>query len=427
MDESERNLIVTLEAGQGHLFLELIDVDGNVTRLPVNGGALSGAGLYTVPLTALPESLWLDVAVVAEGENGKHDYRLPSVTVRNDKLARIVFRAKGYAGAQVENFPALVRLTEGAGGFHYKNVREAETGGDIRFTDEAGNVLAFECEVWNPTGESLFWVKLPKLAPGAKIQMQYGTAYEQTKENIQGVWEGQTAVWHLTEGANTYFENAAKFGLNQLRGWKQNTTYKGTGIVGEARTISNGNAGDQGGMAIAISDNDALDLGDNFTVSCWIRYKAGQTTGYDRILARKSKYDSTDGWELSLASGSTVNLHARGSSSTAAGDGFFATPVNDGNWHYVTAVYNGATLDLYENGVHRVQGTIDAVTDSTQRFTIGNNSAFGEVTFKGTIDEVRYGAGSLSADRIKADYETVANAAFFQAEAYRTGFVVVIK
>ena len=73
-------------------------------------------------------------------------------------------RVSGYTGlSALEGFPLLVKVLESSvPGFRYADV----TGGDaaIRFFDASGELLPSECEYWNPSGESIFWVRLPVLS-----------------------------------------------------------------------------------------------------------------------------------------------------------------------------------------------------------------------------------------------------------------------
>ena len=70
-----------------------------------------------------------------------------------------------YTGAELENFPVLVRLSpQTVDGFHYGTCKA--DGSDVEFADENGDPLPYQLDTWNPSGESLFWVKLPQPSPG---------------------------------------------------------------------------------------------------------------------------------------------------------------------------------------------------------------------------------------------------------------------
>ena len=421
-------IAIPLLAGSGTVYAILRDVaTGTVTTNAVSDGVVS-AGTYYLPISALPVNRYCDVAVYATGANGAHDSRTYSVRVRNAKETKIVLRAAGYSGNDVADFPALVRLSGETAGFGYDNLFDKAAGSDIHFQDESGNELAFDCDTWNPEGESLFWVKMPILRCGAKVFLLYGVEHAaNTAANRVAVWSGQTGVWHLDGTGHAY--NSAAEDVNSLRGWNNGTVYADAGVAGGARLLSKSTVQDAKEGHIVVSKSTALNLGNTFTVSGWFKYyNKNQNTGYDRLFGYKTKWDSSDGWEVTLIKGSSGELGIRGGTSASC-NAVLSSPINDGEWHFLTIAYTGTTASVYENGVRILEdGNIGtAAGDSSVDFVIGNNGSKDEVTFKGTVDEVRYGAGTLSADRIKADYETVANADFFSAGVYKPGFFVIVR
>ena len=113
----------------------------------------------------------------------------------------------GYAGAStLTNFPVLVRVSESAmPGFSY-----AKAGGreGVRFTDDEGRYLVFECDTWDPLGESLFWVSVPELS---------GTVSRDENENLIHYLH----VRHLTDG---YWQEPASSGKESI------PLFDGTGL-----------------------------------------------------------------------------------------------------------------------------------------------------------------------------------------------------
>ena len=86
-------------------------------------------------------------------------------------LAAPSYQAKltvqGYAEDKepLENFPVLVRLSpQTVDGFYYGTCKAV--GSDVVFVDANGEPLPYQLDTWNPSGESLFWVKLPQPSPG---------------------------------------------------------------------------------------------------------------------------------------------------------------------------------------------------------------------------------------------------------------------
>ena len=78
----------------------------------------------------------------------------------------VLFTVDGYDASRpaLTDFPVLVRISEaGITGFDYDDLMFKSTGDDICFVAEDGTPLAFEIDTWNPSGESLVWVKLPSM------------------------------------------------------------------------------------------------------------------------------------------------------------------------------------------------------------------------------------------------------------------------
>ena len=78
-----------------------------------------------------------------------------------------------YGGAEIENMPVLMRLSEGSPvGFHYADV--LNDGRDFEITNAQGDALPFEIDTWNTNGESLVWVKVPVFTNGFEFTVAYG-------------------------------------------------------------------------------------------------------------------------------------------------------------------------------------------------------------------------------------------------------------
>src|SRR3989344_1631139 len=106
---------------------------------------------------------------------------------------------------ELDHFPLLVVL-EHKVNIDYKKL-QADTGNDIRFTDEDGKtLLAYDIERWNQGGKSYIWVKIPKIADHKKdyFYMYYGNPDKNLAsiKNPGQVWSnGYVGVWHLNEDA----------------------------------------------------------------------------------------------------------------------------------------------------------------------------------------------------------------------------------
>ncbi|MDE0821818.1 MAG: DUF2341 domain-containing protein, partial [Opitutales bacterium] len=142
---------------------------------------------------------------------------------------------------RLKNFPTLVRLRDGLGGFSYKQVKSLK-GGDIRFLSPAGNELSYSFDEWNSDGESDLWVKLDdvSLNGGDQFTMYWGnpeaTAIPSYSTN-GSVWQDYILVSHL--GETNHIIDASPQGSNGLG--LSNVNQPTYGIIGSARTFTNDN------------------------------------------------------------------------------------------------------------------------------------------------------------------------------------------
>ena len=108
-----------------------------------------------------------------------------------------------YEGSEtLANFPVLVKISQGSpSGFSYADCLKPN-GGDLRFADADGNLLASEVDTWNSNGVSLVWVKVPSLTSSTKITAYYGCDSVPTVDSAS-VWaNGYVGVWHLGDAGN---------------------------------------------------------------------------------------------------------------------------------------------------------------------------------------------------------------------------------
>ena len=82
------------------------------------------------------------------------------------------------------------------------------------------------------------------------------------------------------------------------------------------------------------------------------------------------------------------------------------------NWVSLAIVYSGSVAKCYANGELVNTGTIVNPTDNGLPLTFGCTSNAAGGSYAGQYDEIRLRGGSLSADRIKADYDMIANRDF---------------
>lgn len=345
-----------------------------------------------------------------------NDFDFNSISIRvlssNDELLSykkmLPIQISGYTDSEIlDNVPLLVRLSENIDGFTYNDLAYPNTGADLFFVDKSGeNVLPHEIDTWNPNGESLIWVKIPEFKSGEKFYAVYGNNDDNTVNSSKAVWSNYAGVWHMGEASGIAYDstfnglNAVPFaGTNKNANISQMVAYD-YGAVGKAR-INAQNFPYYAGNGMLIPSYDALSLGANFTVSGW--FNMDSVKNYPRLFSRKPKNDTLDGWEIEF--NTKINrLAVRG----ASFDSFaidVATTSNE--WFCVTTVFSGNIASLYVNGVCYTNGLIAAPVDNGYPLTISLMPSGISGTINGKYDELRLMGGSLSAARIKADYDMV--------------------
>lgn len=101
--------------------------------------------------------------------------------------------------ANLDNFPVLVPI---AGQVDYTKIVDPRK--DLRFEDPAnGATLAYEVETWTPNGESLVWVKVPRIKPApapAYILLHFGP--NASNADPEAVWSDYEQVNHFAANAD---------------------------------------------------------------------------------------------------------------------------------------------------------------------------------------------------------------------------------
>jgi hypothetical protein len=160
---------------------------------------------------------------------------------------------------------------------------------------------------------------------------------------------------------------------------------------------------DGAGGFVQVKNDPAFDLTGAITVAAWIKVNRFDKR-WQTIVA---KGDSA--WRLQRAAQEgTVVFHCTGLNAVK---GFWPfgiegrTRVNDGRWHHVAGVYDGAVISLYIDGAldnsSRASGMIQT---NSFPVSIGANAEAGGRNWNGLIDEVCVFACALNAGGVKALY-----------------------
>ena len=308
-------------------------------------------------------------------------------------------------GGVVENFPALVRLSEEIDGFHYSDLMA--DGADLVFADADGVVLASEIDTWNTAGESLVWVKVPAFENGMSICAYWGASSASTVASTN-TWSDFAGVWHMNENGSTVEPDVSGNGLDATpvgdtpEQIAMMTAYEGA--VGLSRRTQTAYDSSMHNRFLV----PAYSLGGTFTISAWVNEKFDY--GWHRIFTCKEGAGESSGWHVECGGQNSGMITVIGSGSRGF-DANLGSLVD--HWTHLAFVFEGAEARVYTNGALCASGVINEATASANGFAIGGTPLAKERTFEGYFDEVRLGEETLPSVRLAADYATVANVAFF--------------
>ena len=339
----------------------------------------------------------------------------------------VTISTDGYAGSEtLTDVPVLVRLSSAIEGFDYADFAAPDTGADMIFTDMEGTArYPYEIDEWHKDGESLVWVKLPELKKGTKFKLAYGRAGAGSGLSMYGrepdanaakheVWKDYAGVWHMNEDSGTAFDSTEhgldalpSCGTNLLADASQMVVYV-NGACGRARVNAKMNV--KFGNYMYVPSYDALKLGRSFTISGWF-YANVHEQHYPVLFCREQ---GAYFWSVLMGTDhATIAVHGGGEGSPWLS----LTNINhslDEGWSYISVVYDETNASMFQNGNVVANGAVLAVYDNGCPLIIGSTlrTTSGIDSFNGQYDEIRLRGGSLSADRIKADYDMIANRDF---------------
>ena len=352
------------------------------------------------------------------------------------------FRVNYRSSVNLENFPLMVRLSQGDGtGFTYGAV--AADGSDIRFCLPDGTVLNHEVALWNTSGESIVYVGVPQLRAGMSLVLHWQKSSpdaEPPAVDAKAVWTnaGYKAVWHFDRYDSTIggYANSAE------------PVYHAMPVATAPASVPGAQGAAVGiyGASPMLAEGSGYFFSLPFSVSCWTRYPTAR-------------------WDCDKASGriwtwgtdnKLSNLFFNWHQGVVMGDGFdsghyiaFQDPkqgetdeqtkansrCKKDTWQFVTGVYNGANSKAYLDAVHipdeHLGNTQLDITTTTPRYVFGIGGFTGADSstasnFSGEIDEVRIRECVSSAEWIAAEYDNALKQDFLAFKHQPMGTVLYI-
>jgi hypothetical protein len=176
-------------------------------------------------------------------------------------------------------------------------------------------------------------------------------------------------------------------------------------LYGDATWSSPGKVGDYAldldgsGDYALVNDDACLDITSAITLAAWV--KPGQQATQD--LVKKATSSSVNGYELSLASGTSTGKPFFRLNGSYRIDASTSYPYDGNTWFHVAATYDGMTMRIYYNGLLENSGApgLPSIASNDVSLSIGAQNDASRF-FRGELDEVRVYNRALSDAEIEA-------------------------
>ena len=304
----------------------------------------------------------------------------PDVPAGPSSPRKIVFSTTGIS-TNLDDFPVLIPI---AGQVDYARISDPRT--DLRFVDPAsGSTLAYEVELWDPLGESLVWVRVPRIAPPpapASILLHFGP--NEGDANPTGVWAAYEQVNHFAGGTLDSSGN----GHDGLATGAQIAT----GYLGSAAAFT-------ANSDRIVFNGAVLDQWTEGSLEMWI--KPGYASAAALVGTQPRVLDNAGSFGLGRffddLGALALQIDVRWSGANS-----FLHPALVGNaWSHVAWSYDNNTLRIYRNGEQVLMDTVGnrAFSNSTA-LVLGDAVSAARMQ----IDELRVSRAGLSIDWIRTQH-----------------------
>lgn len=154
--------------------------------------------------------------------------------------------------------------------------------------------------------------------------------------------------------------------------------------------------------AVIVPDNDSLNFTDAYTLSAWVNID-DLSASQEHFIVSKYSYSGGTGYGMMITAAGRLYLDFTGS------QGRFNTGVDipENQWRHIAAVYDGAMLKCYVDGVFEAEIERSGLTISDNPLTIGRaaDSASSSFRLSGAIDDVRLYQRALDAAGVQSLFE----------------------
>ncbi len=341
-----------------------------------------------------------------------------------------------YSGAVAYDVPTLIKIsTLLIEGFDYD---AAGDGTHFEIADENGAILPYEIDTWNPSDESLLWVKVPVFQNGRRLTVTYGETEADMTVRAAEVWSNYIGVWHMNAvNAAGKYPNAA----GDARFDAEVSSFSRVGEAGRfgqsvliyTNAAHLASSVEKGG--VFIPDDGEFDLSGSFTLSAWLYHTAeagndNEAFRYDEIFCKRQhprttsdlNHSSTNGFGVRIGANAAAvgALEFYGSSTDMAKPTVWPNLTNV-VWRHLGVVFDDGTASLWLDGVKKSANDVGRVTDNDEPLAFGNTGKAyfdneGDRGWGGCMDEVRLIRGAPSDSYLAAEYAAMTGALSIDSE-----------
>ncbi|MEY3457841.1 MAG: hypothetical protein RL215_998 [Planctomycetota bacterium] len=289
------------------------------------------------------------------------------------------------AESSVQQFPLLVRLHRDTFDFR----QAAANGADVRFANEAGEILPHQVEEWDAAaGTAAIWVRIPEIRGAARqpLRMYWGNPQAVSTSDGAAVFQesnGFRGVWHLQDSVRDAVGaiECTDSGTSSVRG-----------MIGLGRHFEDGQ-GISGGEEILTLPMGA----EEHSTEVWFRPERMNSTliGWGNEAAQGKVV-------MQFRSPPHINMDCYFSGANVSGK----TRVVPGEWTHVVHTWRRGEARLYVNGVldssNQDRGSPLNIRTPARLYLGG---WYNHYDFRGDLDEVRVSSVVRSPEWVRLQYE----------------------
>lgn len=295
------------------------------------------------------------------------------------------------------DFPVLVKLEDGVN-IDYSKTRD--NGEDIRFTDSEGTVLSYEIELWDESGVSIVWVRVPMITADSDsdfIYMYYDNDEAEDAQEPQNVWDDDyKAVWHNTDLTSTLIEDSTT--LNNIGKRSANEPLEVDSPIGKAQRYDG-----QNDYSKTLNNVDGPSS--RLSIEGWFKHN-GNGSNYEAVLHKgtNSTIGSSSFW-MGLADNDDITATIGAGNGVGWAAGRTSTNAVLNQWYYVAATWDGSVVRVFVDGLQVSQYNLSNYTNLNTPTRMGASSDGSNYQFNGDIDDVRISGTDRSPSWIAATYK----------------------